>query len=64
MLHIFTKTDLNTLILTLLNQIKSQSDYLQNMAHVVLCNCPSLSVGTEMLACLNKLRGMQMETVA
>ena len=35
------------------NPIKSYKNYLQNRQHMVLCNRPTLSIGTERLACLN-----------
>ena len=41
------------LALTLLYITKSHKNYLQNMQHVVLRNRPTLSIGTEKLACLN-----------
>ena len=41
------------LTLTLLDCTKSYKNYLQNTQHVVLRNRPTLSIGTERLACLN-----------
>ena len=35
------------------NSIRSYKNYLQNTHHVVLRNPPTLSIGTERLACLN-----------
>ena len=35
------------------NNIKSYKNYLQNTQHMVLSNRPTLSLGTERLACLN-----------
>ena len=35
------------------NTIKSYKNYLQNTQHMVLRNRPTLSIGTERLACLN-----------
>ena len=35
------------------NLTKSYKNYLQNTQHMVLCNRPTLSIGTERLACLN-----------
>ena len=36
------------------NTIKSYKNYLQNMQHMVLRNRPTISIGTERLACLIK----------
>ena len=52
------------LTLTLLNLTKSYKNYLQNMQHVVLRNRPTLSIGTERLACLNSPHGVQLWTLA
>ena len=48
------------LTLTLLCPTKSRKNYLQNTQHVVLRNRPTLSIGTERLACLNNPHGMQL----
>ena len=42
---------------------KSYQNYLQNMAHVVLHNHPTLSIPTEKLTCLNNFRGVQLGTL-
>ena len=52
------------LILTAKNLTKSHRDYLQNTSHVVLRNCPSLSIATERITCLNNSRGVQLRTLA
>ena len=44
------------LTLTLLYITKPHKNYLQNTQHVVLRNRPTLSIGTERLACLNNPR--------
>ena len=43
------------LTLTIQNRSKSYRDFLQKRMHVVLCNHPNLSIGTEKLDCLNNL---------
>ena len=43
---------------------KSYKNYLQNTQHVVLRNRPTLPIGTERLACLNSLHGVQLVTLA
>ena len=53
-----------SLTLTLLYITKPHTNYLQNMQHVVLRNRPTLSRGTERLACLNNPRGVQLGTLA
>ena len=53
-----------TLTLTLSNLTKSHKNYLQNMQHEVLRNHPTLSIGTERLACLNNPCGVQLGTLA
>ena len=53
-----------TLSLTLLYITKPHKNYLQNTQHVVLRNRPTLSIGTERLACLNNPRGVQLGTLA
>ena len=50
--------------LTLLDLTKSYKNYLQNTQHVVLCNRPTLPIGTERLACLNSPHGVQLGTLA
>ena len=45
------------------NTIKSYKNYLQNMQHMVLRNWPTLSIGTERLACLNSPPGVQLGTL-
>ena len=49
------------------NTIKSykilQLNYLQNTQHMLLRNRPTLSIGTERLACLNSPPGMQLGTL-
>ena len=45
------------------NTIKSYKNYLQNTQHLVLRNCPTLSIGTERLACLNSPPGVQLGTL-
>ena len=52
------------LTLTLLYITKPHKNYLQNTQHVVLRNRPTLSIGTERLACLNNPRGVQLGTLA
>ena len=52
------------LTLTLLDLTKSYKNYLQNRQHVVLRNHPTLSIGTERLACLNCPHGVQLGTLA
>ena len=52
------------LTLTLLHITKHHKNYLQNTQHVVLRNHPTLSIGTERLACLNNPRGVQLGTLA
>ena len=52
------------LSLTLLYITKPHKNYLQNTQHVVLRNRPTLSIGTERLACLNNPRGVQLGTLA
>ena len=52
------------LTLTLLHITKPHKNYLQNTQHVVLRNHPTLSIGTERLACLNNPRGVQLGTLA
>ena len=42
---------------------KSYKNYLQNTKHVVLRNRPTLSIGTERLACLNNPHGVQLGTL-
>ena len=42
------------------NTMKSYKNYLQNTQHVVFHNRPTLSIGTERLACLNNPHGMQL----
>ena len=54
----------NCLTLTLLHITKPHKNYLQNTQHVVLRNRPTLSIGTERLACLNNPRGVQLGTLA
>ena len=46
------------------NTIKSYKNYLQNMQDMVLRNRPTLSLGTEGLACLNNPHGVQQRTLA
>ena len=46
------------------NTIKSYKNYLQNTQHMVLRNRPTLSIGTERLACLNSAPGVQPRTLA
>ena len=46
------------------NTIKPYKNYLQNTQHMVLRNRPTLSIGTERLACLNSPPGVQLETLA
>ena len=46
------------------NTMKSYKNYLQNTQHMVLRNCPTLSIGTERLACLNNPQGVQLGTPA
>ena len=46
------------------NTIKSYKNYLQNMQHMVLCNRPTLIIGTERLACLNSPPGVQRGILA
>ena len=55
---------LGHLTLTLLYITKRHKNYLQNTQHVVLRNRPTLSIGTERLACLNNPRGVQLGTLA
>ena len=50
--------------LTAKNLTKSYRDYLQNTPHVMLRNCPSLSIATEKLTCLNNSRGVQLGILA
>ena len=45
------------------NAVKSYKNYLQNTQHVVLRNCPTLSIGRERLACLNNPHGVQLGTL-
>ena len=45
------------------NTIKSYKNYHQNTQHMVLRNQPTLSVGTERLACLNSPPGVQLGTL-
>ena len=52
------------LTLTLLHITKPHKNYLQNTQHVVLRNHPTLSMGTERLACLNNPHGVQLGTLA
>ena len=52
------------LTLTLLYITKPHKNYLQNTQQVVLRNRPTLSIGTEGLACLNNPRGVQLGTLA
>ena len=52
------------LTLTLSYITKPHTNYLQNTQHVVLRNRPTLSIGTERLACLNNPRGVQLGTLA
>ena len=52
------------LTLTLLYITKPHKNYLQNTQHVVLRNRPTLSIGTERLACLNNPCGVQLGTLA
>ena len=52
------------LTLTLLDLTKSYKNYLQNTQHVVLRNRPTLSIGTERLACLNSPHDVQLGTLA
>ena len=59
--HLYLKIHLT---LTLLYITKPHKNYLQNTQHVVLRNHPTLSIGTERLACLNNPRGVQLETLA
>ena len=49
------------------NTIKSYKivqNYLQNTQHVMLRNRPTLSIGTERLACLSNPHGVQLGTLA
>ena len=46
------------------NTTKSYKHCLRNMQHVVLRNRPTLSIGTERLACLNNPHGVQLGTLA
>ena len=46
------------------NTIKSYKNCLQNMQHMVLHNRPTLSIGTERLACLNSPPGVQLGILA
>ena len=46
------------------NSSRSYKNYLQNTQHVVLRNRPTLSIGTERLACLNNPHGVQLGTLA
>ena len=46
------------------NTIKSYKNYRQNTQHMVLRNQPTLSIGTERLACLNSPPGVQLGTLA
>ena len=50
--------------LTNRNSQKSYKDHLQNTAHVVLRNHPSLSIAMERLTCLNNDRGVQLGILA
>ena len=52
------------LTLTLQNLTKSYKNYLQNTQHMVWRNRPTLSIGTERLACLNSPPGVQPRTLA
>ena len=45
------------------NAQKSYKNYLQNMAHMVLRNRPTLSLATESLTCLNNSCGVQLGTL-
>ena len=64
--HIFELSIFLVLDITLIqqNRTKSYKNYLQNTQHVVLRNHPILSIGTERLACLNNLHGVQLGTLA
>ena len=42
------------------NTVKSYKNYLQNTEHMVLRNHPTLSIGTERLACQNNPHGVQL----
>ena len=46
------------------NTLKSYKNYLQNTQHMVFRNWPTLSIGTERLACLNSPPGVQLGTLA
>ena len=53
----------HSLGLTKPNRTKSYRDYLQNMLHVVLSNCPSLSTVTKRLTCINNSCGVSLGTL-
>ena len=55
---------IRALIITPKNLTKSYyKNYLQNTPHMVLHNCPTLSIATERLTCLNNSRGVQLGTL-
>ena len=62
--HLIIFCPIVPLTLTLLYITKPHKNYLQNTQHVVLRNRPTLSIGTERLACLNNPRGVQLGTLA
>ena len=51
--HTLPHTHRHTLNPNTIKSYKSYKNYLQNTQHMVLCNRPTLIIGTERLACLN-----------